>query len=168
MATADAEAAGIRDMTFRIETRPRFYVVGIPQSSDAKGCFGEAWEQFKLLRSDVGNEVNAKVGYGLQVYPRKDTGKRFTYMACCEVADLQDVPLRFFAFTVPEADYAVFTVTNWNETLGRAWGAAYGKILPKSDYKPKGPWDFERYDERSMVAVATEQEMEIWIPVDRR
>ena len=169
MSSQENEDNGIRDATFRIEKRESFHVVGIPQSSDTKSCLGASWDQFNMIKGDIPNRTDEVLGYGVQVYPPKNTKDgRVTYMASCEVKDLDAIPVRFFAKTLPATEYAVFTVTNWNQTVGRAWGAAYGKILPNSDYKPYLPFDFEHYDERAFVETPEEQVIEIWIPITRK
>ena len=168
MTTDSLTEATVSEMTFRIVKQESFGVVGVPQSSDTGGNYGEAWQQFELVKETIPCKAEENVGYGLLVYPPEGTNSdRFTYLASCEVMDLQTVPFGLFSTRVPEAEYAVFSVTNWYATLGKAWGAAYD-TLSKSDYNRHGLLDFERYDTREFEKAPEDQEMEIWIPVTRK
>ena len=156
------------DTNFRIIKKPSFTVVGVPQSSDASDGYGDLWQQFELLKDEIPNKTEENIGYGLQIYPPDGTNSdRFTYLACCEVTDLRSIPFRLFSTTVPEAEFAVFTVANWYGTSWKAWISAY-EILDKSEYTRSRLFDFERYDTDEFTKEPEEQEIEIWIPVTRK
>lgn len=164
------------DGDFAIE--PRFvkreaFVVGGYRRHTREGfqVIGEAWHALKSNMDAIARK-NEHTMYGLEDYSQDfcPDPLAFYYMAGVEVEPDAELLPGMERKTVPETEYAVFTVNgnNANGEIGRAFHYIYFVWLPRSEYciDENALLDFEYYDERWDCQLGTAQ-MDIYVPVKR-
>ncbi len=146
--------------------REKITLVGLPfYGEPSGGQFGQSWHRFMQHGQQVPNRLDAKVGYGVEIYgPEFPEEHKWHYFPSVEVSNLEDVPINLFVKTLPAAKYAVFTAKGGLVKLGETFQYAYMTWLPASEYEVAFPFDFEYYDER-FHGDAPESEVDIYIPV---
>lgn len=161
---------------FAIE--PRFvkkeaFVIGgyRRHTRDGFQVIGEAWHALKSNMDAVARK-NEHTMYGFEDYSEDfcPDPLAFYYLAGVEVEPDARLLPGMERKTVPEAEYAVFTVNgnNANGEIGRAFHYIYFVWLPRSEYRidENALLDFEYYDERWDCQLGTAQ-MDIYVPVKR-
>lgn len=148
-------------------TRDQFYLAGLQINCTARdGSIPQLWGKLFARRSEVTNEVNTGVCYGVCSEYDEATG-RMNYFAAFEVTDLDHLPGGFAGVTVPASTFAVVLHKGPLDQLPATWARAYAVELPAADLVPAGDYPFERYDERSDMSLP-EPEVEIHIPVRQK
>jgi len=153
----------------RIVTRGPMTVVGVtlfgsPEVTD----LAQAWTLFGDVAGELAWVRETKLVYGLQVYPPAFPHVfAYTYMACIELPEGVEVPLRMFRKEIPAARYAVVESEDGVEGIGEAYRWLYEEWMPESGYELAFPYDFEQYDGTE----AGEDEAEaisVWVPIVER
>lgn len=150
----------------KIVELPEFCVVGVAVYGDGKsGLFPMAWDMYMRMVKKI-ELKNPKVGYGIEYYTEEfEKERKWFYMACGEVADLQNVPASMVGKVIPAHIYLVFTSKGSLDALHRTFQYAYHEWLPKSKYEVADWYDFEYYDERFKGMDKPDSEIDIYIPV---
>lgn len=106
--------------------------------------------------------------YGVCFNDTRTEDPNFCYLACLEVADLNDVPMDMVAKTLPVNTYAVFIHRGSLGKLAATYEGIYRTWLPNSDYALAGSYDFEAYPESFDLEDETRCVLEIWVPVKKK
>ena len=150
----------------KIVNLPQFYVVGVCVYGDGKsGLFPKVWDVYFRMRKDM-KWKNEKVGYGVEFYTEEfQKEKKWFYMACGEVENLDNIPAAMVGKIIPARTYAVFTHKGLLRDLGKTFQHVYHEWLPKSKHKIADCYDFELYDERFQGGDNPDSEIDIYLPV---
>lgn len=154
----------------KIVTRDQFNVIGMQYIGNGQnGEMSKLWETFMPRMGEVKNAVNKGLAYGIcecmcEGECTCGAGADFYYMACIEVANLDDIPEGMTSKTIPAAKYAVFTHRGSLETIGKTFEDIYCKWIPASGLEPNAKYGFELYDER-FKCCAEDSEIDIYVPV---
>jgi AraC family transcriptional regulator len=133
------------------------------------GLFKRAWDRLGKRLCNIGNRVNEREAFGLELYgPEFHIERLWTYLAAVEVTSLEGLPMDMVARKIPAATYAVFTVHGAIEAIGPAFRQIYDTWLPRSGYELRHPYDFELYDERFDIGAPDRSAMDIYIPVAKK
>ena len=153
----------------KIVTLPQFYVVGVSVYGDGQsGVFTKAWDILMRIGKDL-KWKNESAAYGLEFYTEEfQKEKKWFYMACKEVNDLDNIPASMTGKVIPAQTYAVFTSKGPLKALKEMFHYAYHEWLPKSDYEIADWYDFEYYDERFKGLDNPETEIDIYIPIQEK
>jgi AraC family transcriptional regulator len=109
---------------------------------------------------------NEKVGYGVEFYTEEfQKEKKWFYMACGGVENLNNIPATMVGKIIPAHTYAVFTHKGLLRDLGKTFQYVYHEWLPNSKYKIGDCYDFELYDERFKGGDNPDSEIDIYLPV---
>ncbi|MDR1628792.1 MAG: AraC family transcriptional regulator [Oscillospiraceae bacterium] len=153
--------------------RNSFKIVGIEVfTGDGGDVIKKAWKEMLDRYTQVSEVVMPERLYGYEDYARNlDNPRVFHYTAGIEVSDFCNIPKGMVQISVPESEYAVFTVkgNNSNGEIGKTFRYIYDIWFPHSEYEyPDGMFfDFEYYDERWNSEDATNSEVDIYIPVKK-
>jgi AraC family transcriptional regulator len=135
----------------------------------SKGLFKRAWGRLGKRFGHIGNRVNERECFGLELYgPEFHAERVWTYLAAVEVTSLEELPMDMVARKIPASTYAVFTVHGAIEAIGPAFRQIYDTWLPSSGYELRHPYDFELYDERFNLAEPDKSAMDIYVPVAKK
>lgn len=153
----------------RIVNLPKFCVVGVSVFGDGQsGLFPKVWDMYMRIRKDM-KWKNEKVGFGVEFYTEEfEKEKKWFYMACGEVENLDNIPAAMVGKIIPAHTYAVFTHKGLLRDLHKTFQYAYHEWLPASKHKIADCYDFELYDERFKGGDNPNSEIDIYIPVVER
>lgn len=151
-------------MNPRFVDRPEMIIVGIVGcSSDVSemDIYG-LWQRFEKNSRYIKHQI---AGKGYEVHIQEDTAPVMHFcLAGVEVQKIEDLPLEFFAKTIPASRYAVFTHYLKDGGFGEAFKAVYD-WLKESEYAAAYPFDIQCYDERFKGQSDPESVIEIYIPI---
>lgn len=155
-------------------TRDEFKVVGMEcVANNQNGEFGRLWGEFLPRIGEIKNNSRQCGAYGVcgcgpECEPEKGICKceqtGFSYMACVEVSDTDQIPAGMVARTIPASKYAVFTHQGSLDKLMDTYNYVYQTWLPTSGCELSGSFCFEVYDER-FNPVGENSELDIYVPV---
>ncbi len=156
----------------RIVTRGPMTVAGVTLfGSPERTDLAQAWTLFGDVAGELEWVRESKRVYGLQVYPPAFPHVfAYTYMACVELPEGVEVPVRMFRKDIPAARYAVVESPDGVEGIAEAYRWLYEDWMPESEYELALPYDFEQYD--SMGSGEGEEEesevITVWVPIVER
>jgi AraC family transcriptional regulator len=142
-------------------------LVGIVFYGDpSSGEFANAWHRLMQVEGGIPKQINQTDHFGLEFYGDEFLpSHKWNYMACGEVADLDDLPLPMVGKRIPACTYAVFTVTGGLKNLAAGFQYAYDTWLPQSTYQVAYHFDFELYQDGRYKGDEDDSEIDIYIPV---
>jgi AraC family transcriptional regulator len=119
------------------------------------------WEELMKLPRVLINDEGACLGMCMDF----DGINTFSYLICVEVSNIDFVPEKMVAKTIPAQKYAVFTAKGkMAESIQQTWKDIYQEWFPSSGYERTSGPDFELYDKRS-EANDENTEVDIYIPI---
>lgn len=135
--------------------------------SFARDRTGELWSNFMPRRKEVVDQLGNEL-YSLQIYSSDhfndfDPAREFEKWALVEVADFENIPEGFTAFTLPPGLYAVFHYRG-SSTDKSIFQHIFSIWLPNSPYHLDDRPHFEVLGKKYKNA-DPESEEEIWIPI---
>jgi AraC family transcriptional regulator len=152
----------------KIVTRKQFNIIGFEMKTKAREDLNHPeisafWE--KIMKEELLEKIPNKVDqnqYGICA-DMNSADNTFVYIIGHEVSSMDNVPGGMIARTIPEAEYALFTVKGvFPKSIQDAFKFIYKEWFPKSGYKHTGAPEFEYYDHRCCQEIP---EMDIYIPV---
>jgi AraC family transcriptional regulator len=157
------------DMDPRFEERGKMMVVGMIYYGENKNNeIAGLWQRFNPRCPAIPNVKDGSGAYGVCFNDTRTEDPNFCYLACLEVADLNDVPMDMVAKTLPASAYAVFTHRGFLGKLAATYEGIYRTWLPNSDYTLAGSYDFESYPESFDLEDEARCVLEIWVPVKKK
>lgn len=151
----------------KIVTLGPLYLVGLPYYGNPEGgAFGQAWERFNPVHSQVAGRVDPKAYYGLEVYgPEFMTQKKWLYMPAVAVNDLSETPGMLFGKVLPGCSYAVVTAQHGLASIPEAFMFLYNQWIPGSKYEVAYPFDFELYEDGRFHGDGPNEEIDVYVPI---
>ncbi|MGM1044993.1 MAG: AraC family transcriptional regulator [Bacillota bacterium] len=148
----------------RIILNKTFHVVGLKQIvNPGSDSIGTLWAAFHVRRSEIECPSSTDAWLGLCEYMPDITDESdFTYTACIEVYDFNNIPNGMTIKTVQCSKYAVFTHRGSLNDLKKTYNYIYGVWLPESGHELAELDTMEYYDYR---ASGSDSEFDIYIPV---
>ena len=152
----------------KIVKKQQFDVIGLEMRTTFKEDLNHPeipafWE--KVMKEKMLEQIPNKKDenqYGICADMNEDD-KTFAYIIAHEVTSMDDIPDGMISRTIPEAEYALFTVKGqFPKSIQDAFKYIYKEWFPNSGYKHAGTPEFEYYDQRCCQEVP---EMDIYIPV---
>jgi AraC family transcriptional regulator len=130
------------------EELPEMKLVGIAEfGNPMEGMnIGELWDRFIKVAGEIKNRIDSDDCYGVETYPPGFPNPfKFTYFAGYKVSDLDVIPIRTVAKTLPKSLYAIFKVEGGTDKIAGTFKKVYGEWLPTSGYRLAYPFDLELY-----------------------
>lgn len=154
-------------MDAKIETRPRFTVLGLAKRGDAHS--GPTWipPMWDELFSQYGEQLKTftKSGPGYGVMDRYDSETHtFEYLAGFETEPGTKAPEGLSTWEVPEQTYAVIRCTI--KTIGDAYTFFQQEWLPEAGYQRGAGAEFEFYGEE--FHGGEDEPMHMYFPIEKR
>lgn len=151
----------------KIIQKPEILLVGMAVYADPpSGEFPNVWHRFMQHHEELPDNHNTSESIGLEFYlPDMEQTHKWYYMACVEVYNLDNIPIRMVAKRLPASTYAVYTVKGGIKKLGEGFRYVYDSWLPDSNYEIAYPYDFELYQEGRFKGDEQDSEIDIYIPV---
>lgn len=156
----------------KIVMKEAFTVVGVectgleinlsPNYDQNQNRIPALWGSFLPREKEIGNRINNAVSYGMCIPEENGT---FSYMACLEVSDEQDLPEGMVSRTVPASKYAVFTNKGPLSKLPELSKYIYGTWLPESGYELALIPELEVYDERFIDPISEKSELDVYVAI---
>lgn len=162
---------GVKMINAQIKHKPAFRVIGIRcRTTMQTNSIPQLWDDFGSVCDRIPNPLVPNTAIGIcygdpEVEMTPETP--FYYLAGMEVSTTQHAPADMLSMDLPAGDYAVFEHHGALDNLHDTYQAIYEQWFAKADYKPRGDFDFELYDERFDYG-KPESVMEIWVPVVKK
>jgi AraC family transcriptional regulator len=131
----------------KIINRETFTVIGIEYCGKNKNNeLTSLWNDFTNRLDEIKNNINPHIQLGFFDFSSKPNSKNtFSYIACAEVENLNNIPQGMLGKTIWANKYAVFYHPDMIEPIGKTYEYIYGTWLPNSDYEHGKAADFEMY-----------------------
>ncbi len=129
-------------------------------NGQAMADIGATWAEFMKQNAypAISNKVNTK-SIGLYTDYEGDFTKPYNFLACCEVIEAVEPPVKMTVKTIPQGTYARFVINGHvQRAVGEFWGNLWNMQLDR-----KYTCDFEEYQNNS--ADMENQEIHIYIAV---
>ncbi|MBN1231191.1 MAG: effector binding domain-containing protein [Anaerolineales bacterium] len=132
----------------QIKSKPAFKVAGLEYyGKNENNEVSKLWQNEFISRINEPKRLNFSESFGICSPADPETGE-FSYIACVEVADNQEVPQGMTYKEFDEHKYLVFVHTGTLETLGETYKYIYDTWFPQSEYNLEDVlFDMEYYSE---------------------
>ena len=127
------------------------------------------WQKFHARQHEIQSvAAEPQVQYGVMTFPAvfNPADSAFTYMACTEVADTNNLPAGMNSITIPGGNYCVITHKGPLSELSRVFDWYNNVLLPKGEVRPRGVIEFERYDDRFKGFDKEDTEVDVYFPIE--